>query len=84
MVDIGFVLVEVCDSNWVSALDLEDLEQQYPGVSVLRSECLSLCEFCRESAYALVNGEIVSAATAEQCLIRIKEKIEQELALNAE
>lgn len=76
---IGFVIVEVCESNLMSAYDLEQLEIIYPGVSVLRSECLSQCELCRQNPFALVNGALVFAETGDECYLLLQTHIEQEI-----
>ncbi|UNO48837.1 YuzB family protein [Alicyclobacillus acidoterrestris] len=78
---MDIVLVEVCDSNPISLLDLEALEGMYPGVTVLRTECLSQCGLCAHNAYAYVDGNIVFAKDPETCLARIRQRIEQHLAL---
>ncbi len=54
------VVVEVCDVNPASALDLESLEEKYFGVSVIRNPCLSNCAQCATVPFAYVNGEILS------------------------
>lgn len=77
---MGFIIVEVCDSNPASALNLEFLETLYPGVTVLRSECMSKCGLCEHNVYAYVNGQIVFAKDANTCMAQICVQIEQELA----
>ncbi|MNH99347.1 hypothetical protein D3C73_521130 [compost metagenome] len=76
---MGIVVVEVCDSNLMSALDLEKLEEEYPEIAVLRTDCLNLCGLCKLRPYAMVNGERVFAKTTEECISLIKQKIEEEL-----
>lgn len=76
---LGIVVVEICDSNLMSALELEDLEQEYPEVAVLRTDCLSLCGLCKIRPYALVNAKRVFGKTPEESLALIKERIEEEL-----
>lgn len=78
---MGIVIVEVCDSNLMSALDLEQLEQEYPEIAVMRAECLSLCGLCKLRPYALVNGKRVVAKTTEDCLSLVKQSIEAELSI---
>ncbi|WP_187377808.1 DUF1450 domain-containing protein [Paenibacillus senegalimassiliensis] len=78
---MGIVIVEVCDSNLMSALDLEQLEQEYPEIAVMRAECLSLCGLCKLKPYALVNGKRVVAKTTEDCLGLVKQAIEAELSI---
>ncbi|MEF2964616.1 DUF1450 domain-containing protein [Paenibacillus sp. M1] len=76
---MGIVVVEVCDSNLLSALDLERLEEEYPEIAVLRQDCLNLCGLCRIRPYALVNGRRIFAKTTEECVALIKQAIEEEL-----
>lgn len=76
---MGIVVVEVCDSNLLSALDLEQLEEEYPEIAVLRTDCLNLCGLCKIRPYAMVNGNKVFAKTPEECILLIKQKIEEEL-----
>ena len=78
---MGIVVVEVCDSNLMSALELEHLEELYPEVAVLRADCMSLCGLCRLRPYALVNGKRVIGKTTEECIENIKSAIEAELAV---
>lgn len=78
---MGIVVVEVCDSNLMSALELEHLEDLYPEVAVLRADCMSLCGLCKLRPYALVNGKRVLGKTTEECIENIKAAIEAELAV---
>ncbi len=81
---MGIVIVEVCEASLINAIDLEEeIESVYPEVAVIKSECLSYCGLCRLKPYAMVNNKRVFAATAEECLVKIKEKIEEELAFYA-
>ncbi|WP_435925725.1 DUF1450 domain-containing protein [Paenibacillus sp. DYY-L-2] len=76
---MGIVVVEVCDSNLMSALELEQLEEEYPEIAVLRLDCLNLCGLCKIRPYAMVNGKKVFAKTTEECISLIRQTIEQEL-----
>lgn len=76
---MGIVVVEVCDSNLMSALDLEHLEELYPEIAVLRADCMNLCGLCKLRPYALVNGKRVFGKTTEECVELIKAAIEKEL-----
>ncbi|AZK49022.1 DUF1450 domain-containing protein [Paenibacillus lentus] len=76
---MGIVVVEVCDSNLLSSLELEQLEEEYPEIAVLRLDCLSLCGLCKLRPYAMVNGKRVFAKTAGECVQLIKQTIEEEL-----
>ncbi|KKO53374.1 DUF1450 domain-containing protein [Paenibacillus sp. DMB20] len=78
---MGIVVVEICDSNLMSALDLEHLEELYPEIAVLRADCMNLCGLCKLRPYALVNGKRVFGKTTEECIENIKAAIESELAI---
>lgn len=78
---MGIVVVEVCDSNLMSALDLEHLEELYPEIAVLRADCMNLCGLCKLRPYALVNGKRVFGKSTEECVDKIKAAIESELAV---
>lgn len=79
---MGIVIVEICDGNLITTIDLEGiLEEEYPEVAVLESDCLSLCGLCAIRPYALVNGKRIFAKTMDECVEKIKEKIEEELAI---
>lgn len=77
---MGIVVVEVCDSNLLSSVELEQLEGQYPEIAVLRLDCLNLCGLCRIRPYAMVNGKRVFAKSVDECLEKIKAMIETELS----
>ncbi|MGP4070805.1 DUF1450 domain-containing protein [Halobacillus sp. B29] len=82
---MGVVVVEVCDGNLITELDIEDIiESEYPEVAVLMNECLSFCGMCAVRPYAIVNGTRVFAKTSEEALDKIRTKIEEELAVYAE
>jgi uncharacterized protein YuzB (UPF0349 family) len=76
---MGIVIVEVCDVNPASGLDLEQLEQDHPGVSVIRTPCLSNCTQCAAVPYAYINGEFVSAADPDALWHELKLAIAEEL-----
>jgi uncharacterized protein YuzB (UPF0349 family) len=78
---MGIVIIDICDSNWINELDIEAiLEKEYPEVAVLRNDCLNFCGMCARSPYAMVNGKRIFAKTPEECLVKIREQIEKELA----
>ncbi|MFZ0371248.1 Uncharacterized protein YuzB, UPF0349 family [Halobacillus alkaliphilus] len=82
---MGVVVVEVCDGNLITELDIEDIiESEYPEVAVLMNECLSFCGMCAVRPYAIVNGTRVFAKTTEEALDKIRTKIEEELAVYAD
>jgi len=73
------VVVEVCDVNSASALDLESLEATYPGVSVIRNPCLSHCAQCAVAPFAYVNGELLTGTNQETLWSDLKAAVETEL-----
>ncbi|MFC4023460.1 DUF1450 domain-containing protein [Oceanobacillus longus] len=79
---MGIVVVEVCDGNAITTLDIEGIiEAEFPEVAVLMNECLSFCGLCALRPYALVNNKRVSGKTPEECLGKIREQIKKELAV---
>ncbi|WP_114354482.1 DUF1450 domain-containing protein [Saliterribacillus persicus] len=78
---MGIVVVELCESNEINNVEIEAIiESEYPEVAVLVNECLSFCGFCRFKPYAMVNGKRVSGKTTDECLVRIRAAIEEELS----
>lgn len=78
---MGIIVVEICDSSLINTIDVEKiLESEYPEVAVLKHECLNHCGTCRVRPYAIVNGKRIFAKTAEECLEKIKDRIDLELA----
>ncbi|ALA53933.1 DUF1450 domain-containing protein [Shouchella clausii] len=79
---MGIIVVEICDSNLIHTVDVEGLlESEYPEVAVITNSCLSFCGMCALRPYAIVNGKKIFGQTAEECLSKIKDRIELELAL---
>ncbi len=82
MIYMGIVVVEVCDGNEITTIDIEAiLEEEFPEVAVLMNECLSFCGLCRVKPYALVNNKRVFGNTPEECLDKIRDAIKKELAV---
>lgn len=77
---MGVVIVEVCESNPAASLNLEILEDEYAGTSVLRNNCLGECELCGQKPYVMVNGDIVAEEELASLMSRIRAKIESELS----
>lgn len=71
-------IVEFCMSNLAngSYKTFETLEKD-PGIDVLEYGCLSYCTKCTDTLYAIVNGELVEADTAEELTARIYQHIEE-------
>jgi uncharacterized protein YuzB (UPF0349 family) len=81
---MGIIVVEICDGSLITSINLEEiLESKYPEVSVLENTCLSFCGMCAKRPYAIVNGKRIFAKTVEECLEKIEEHIENELAIYA-
>ncbi|HLS35060.1 MAG TPA: DUF1450 domain-containing protein [Bacillota bacterium] len=78
---MGIVVVDVCDANAITSLDIENiLENEFPEVAVVISECLTLCGLCRVRPFALVNNKRIIGETPEDCLEKIRQAIQMELA----
>lgn len=78
---IGVVVVEVCNGNVITTLDIETIiESEFPEVAVLMSDCLTYCGLCQVRPFALVNSKRVFGNTPEQCLDKIRLAIKKELA----
>ncbi|MBD8070742.1 DUF1450 domain-containing protein [Bacillus sp. PS06] len=77
---MGIVVVEICDGSLITQIDVEGmLEDEFPEVAVLTSDCLSFCGMCAKLPYAIVNGKRIFAKTTEECLDKIKKQIQAEL-----
>lgn len=82
---MGIVVVDVCATNAITSLDIENiLETEFPEVAVLISDCLTICGLCRIRPFALVNNKRVLGNTPEECLDKIREAIKEELAIYKE
>jgi uncharacterized protein YuzB (UPF0349 family) len=79
---MGIIVVEICESSLINEVDVESiLEVKYPEVAVIMNECMSFCGMCAVRPYAIVNGKKIFGQTAKECIAKIKDRIELELAL---
>jgi uncharacterized protein YuzB (UPF0349 family) len=78
---MGIVIVEICESNPAAGLDVEALESEFEGVSVIVSYCLSECTLCAEKPFMMVNGELVVADELDSLMDQVRAKISEELAM---
>lgn len=70
---MGIVVVELCDGNAITRLNIEEIiESEFPEVVVLTSDCLSFCGLCRVKPYALVNNRRIFGQTPEECLEKLE------------
>jgi uncharacterized protein YuzB (UPF0349 family) len=74
------VKIEFCQKNLQQFLTEEDFAgyQEFLGkknVTVQEYECQSRCKECRNSAYAIVNGEMVLAHGSTELLDKMKQYI---------
>lgn len=76
-------IIEFCASNMHHGTGrvMKKLEEN-PDLDVVEYGCLGNCGECYMFPYALVNGEIVSAETADGLLDNILEKIREIEALD--
>ncbi|WP_174728318.1 YuzB family protein [Mesobacillus harenae] len=65
-------IIEFCISNLASGSQkaLEQLEKD-PNLDIIEYGCLGYCGKCARSMFALVNGEVVSADTADELVENI-------------
>ncbi|CAM3047529.1 YuzB family protein [Paenibacillus sediminis] len=71
-------IIEFCTNNMHHGTDevMEKLEQN-PDYDVLEYGCLGNCTLCYMFPYAMVNGEIIEAETADQLYELILDKIKE-------
>lgn len=71
-------LIEFCVNNLTP--DLIEIKKKLEAnfeYDVLDYGCLGYCGICATQPYALVNGEMIKAETAEQLLVEIKKAIDE-------
>lgn len=74
-------LIEFCASNVASyTQSVVDALEKDPDldVDVLEYGCLGYCGECYMQPFALVNGNLVQAETADELLAKIKHKLREE------
>ncbi|WNC13940.1 DUF1450 domain-containing protein [Brevibacillus brevis] len=74
-------LIEFCASNVASyTQSVVDALEKDPDldVDVLEYGCLGYCGECYMQPFALVNGNLVQAETADELLAKIKRKLREE------
>lgn len=71
-------IVEFCISNLAkgSYEALEKLETD-PNIDIIEYSCLNHCTLCENSLYALVNGDRVKGATADELVKNIYKHLEE-------
>jgi len=71
-------IIEFCTNNMHHGTEklMKKLEAN-PDYDVIEYGCLGNCGECYLFPYALVNGEIVAAATAEELELQIESKIKE-------
>ncbi|NEW08473.1 YuzB family protein [Paenibacillus sp. SYP-B3998] len=71
-------IIEFCASNMHHGTDkvMKNLEQN-PDFDVIEYGCLGNCGQCYMEPFALLNGEILAAESADHLLARILEKIKE-------
>lgn len=78
-------LIEFCASNVASyTQSVVDALEKDPDldVDVLEYGCLGYCGECYMQPFALVNGNLVQAETADELLAKIKHKLREEEELD--
>ncbi len=71
-------IVEFCVNNIVSCSQdaFERLEKDR-GLDVVEYNCVSYCTKCSRQPMSLVNGEVVTAATSDELVVKVYELIEE-------
>jgi uncharacterized protein YuzB (UPF0349 family) len=70
-------IVEFCTNNTHHGTDeTMRLCEERMDIDTIEYGCLGNCGQCYLEPYALVDGEIVSASTAEELYVRIMEKVD--------
>lgn len=54
----GLIMLEFCDANPAAGLQ-EKIQEEFPDITVLENTCMSQCQLCDESWYAMLDGEVV-------------------------
>jgi len=74
-------LVEFCVSNMHHGTDrIKEKLDERPDVETIEYGCLGNCGQCYYEPYALVDGEIVAADTADELYEKILKKLDEEEA----
>lgn len=60
-------LVEICESNRANDPVLDVMEEN-GEITLLRYDCMGHCLTCRDEAYMLLDGEMISAPTLKSLL----------------
>jgi len=70
--------VEFCMTNLsLGAADAYDVLVERADIEIEESGCTSHCEICEQGLFAIVNGEIITAADATSLVQAIEEEIKQ-------
>jgi uncharacterized protein YuzB (UPF0349 family) len=70
-------LIEFCINNLTAdVLDVKQTLEKDRSLDVLEYGCLGNCGLCAMQPYALVNGKLITANTAEELLEKIYQAVE--------
>lgn len=72
-------MIEVCDANPACVPELFELENEFPGVSVLETSCMSECDVCATSSYVFIDGKLLSADDTNTLLSQLRHRIRESL-----
>ena len=69
--------IKFCENNFEYDIEslIEKIDDELEDVDVVVESCLGECTICSEGPFAIVNGEVVKADTAEDLFDSIKEKL---------
>ncbi|WP_141433864.1 YuzB family protein [Bacillus sp. 03113] len=70
-------IIEFCISNLANgAQAAREVLEKDSNLDIIEYGCLGYCGKCAGSLYALVNGEVVTGATAEELVTQIYQYLE--------
>ncbi|SHJ45443.1 Uncharacterized protein YuzB, UPF0349 family [Clostridium cavendishii DSM 21758] len=69
--------IKFCENNFSFGTEetMKKLKENFNNVDVSAESCLGYCGDCSVGPYALVNGEIIQANTAEELFEKIRDMI---------
>jgi uncharacterized protein YuzB (UPF0349 family) len=71
-------LVEFCISNLANGSQrAREVLEKDPNLDIIEYGCLSQCGQCRNGLFALVDGVVVSAETAEELVEKVNKHIDE-------
>lgn len=69
--------IRFCENNFEYDIEavIERIEDELTGVNIEVEACLGECGICSEGPFAIVNGDLIKADSADDLFDMIKEKL---------